>query len=1005
MPAMRDMTARSFATAAALGVLVVLTPAMAFAQASLTGVVRDASGAVLPGVTVEAASPALIEKARTTVTNDTGQYRIENLKPGTYSVTFTLQGFSTVKREAIELQGSFSATINAEMRVGAVAETITVTGESPIVDVQNTTRQRVLSHDVIDVIPTGRSDKTLATLIPGVSIAGAISQDVGGTQDQVSSQLTVHGSRGVDQRLTQNGVSLGITANGANTLIVATNLSAYQEVAIDTGAVSAELPTGGVRVNYIPKDGGNRLSGTFTFGFGNGSMQGNNFSPALKTAGLGTPGALKQSYDFNPGIGGPIKRDRLWFHVAYKKQVNEVYPAGSYANLNANNPNIWTYVPDTSSRPFNAVEGSDLHMRLTWQVSSKLKFGVSDQWSGYCACTDGISATTSPEAALYRKSIKQRNLMADWSAPLTNKLLIDGAFINRHQDQLRTVPPGFDNPAMISVTEQALGNLVYRTVNVGAGASPALRNTWFSTMFVRSAASYVTGAHIIKAGFTFGNGNEVNMLGNQLAGAQPVSYRFNNGQANQITLNAYPLRTIYTTDSDSGAFVQDKWTMNRLTMSYGLRFDHFGNSSPESVAGPTTLLPNRNIVFPATEGVRFKDVTPKIGAAYDVRGNGKTAVKVSLNKYVQGLGSGDAFFGSVLNPINRVGNATTRNWTDVNNNHVPDCDLANPAAQTVPGGDVCGAMANQNFGKATGGSVYDPAILKGWGVRGYNWEFSGGVQHEILPRTSVDISYFRRWYGNFFVVDNRAVAPTDVTAFSVTAPNTDSRLASAGQTIGGFYDLNTDKVGLVDNYVTKASNYGDQSEVWSGLDVNLSARIRNGMFVQGGTSTGHTRTDSCAIRAKLPETAMLNPFCDVTTPWTTQLKLVGAYTVPKVDAQFSATFQNLPGPAMSATYVASNAIVTPSLGRPLSGGAANATVNLIAPGATYGKRFSQLDLRFGKSVRFAGRRATINLDMFNALNSDAVLAQNNAFGGTTLWLTPQSIMQARLLKISGVFDF
>jgi hypothetical protein len=314
-------------------------------------------------------------------------------------------------------------------------------------------------------------------------------------------------------------------------------------------------------------------------------------------------------------------------------------------------------------------------------------------------------------------------------------------------------------------------------------------------------------------------------------------------------------------------------------------------------------------------------------------------------------------------------------------------------------------MANVNFGKATGGSVYDPAILKGWGVRGYNWEFSGGVQRELLPRTSIDISYFRRWYGNFFVIDNRAVGATDVAAFSVMAPTTDSRLQSAGQTIGGFYDLNPDKVGLVDNYVTKASRYGDQSEVWSGLDVNLAARIRSGIFVQGGTSTGRTHTDSCAIRQQLPETAMLNPFCNVTTPWTTQLKLVGAYTVPKVDAQFSATFQNLPGPALSATYVASNALIAPSLGRPLSGAAANATVNLIAPGATYADRFSQLDLRFGKSVRVAGYMTTINLDVFNALNSNAVLAQNNAFGGTTPWRTPQAIMQARLLKISGVFDF
>ena len=295
------MDARSFARLAGVALIAVLMPALAFAQASITGVVRDTSGAVLPGVTVEAASPALIEKVRSSVTNDTGQYRIENLRPGTYSVTFTLGGFSGVKRDGVELQGSFSATINADLRVGEISETVTVTGESPIVDVQNTTQQRVLSHEIIDAIPTGRSDKNLATLIPGVSIAGGISQDVGGTQDQVSSQLTVHGSRGTDQRLTQNGVSLGITANGANTLIVATNLSAYQEVTIDTGAVSAELATGGVRVNYIPKDGGNRLSGTMVFGFGNGGMQSDNFSEALRAAGLGTPNCAEAKLRLQPG--------------------------------------------------------------------------------------------------------------------------------------------------------------------------------------------------------------------------------------------------------------------------------------------------------------------------------------------------------------------------------------------------------------------------------------------------------------------------------------------------------------------------------------------------------------------------------------------------------------------------------------------------------------------------------------------------------------------------------
>ncbi len=289
-----------------LAAFAAVIPSFAYGQASITGVVRDTSGAVLTGVTVEAASPALIEKVRSGVTNGAGQYQIENLRPGAYTVIFTLPGFATVRRDGVELAGSFSATINADLRVGALEETVTVTGETPIVDVQNTTQQRVLGHDVIDAIPSGKTDKNLATLIPGVSIAGAVSQDVGGTADQVWSQLTVHGSRGVDQRLTQNGVSLGITANGANNIIVATNMSAYQEVAIDTGAVSAELPTGGVRVNYIPKDGGNRFAGTMSAGFGNGSMQGDNFSDDLKAAGLGTPNAVKRLMDYNPGAGGPM---------------------------------------------------------------------------------------------------------------------------------------------------------------------------------------------------------------------------------------------------------------------------------------------------------------------------------------------------------------------------------------------------------------------------------------------------------------------------------------------------------------------------------------------------------------------------------------------------------------------------------------------------------------------------------------------------------------------------
>ncbi|MGH6693587.1 MAG: carboxypeptidase regulatory-like domain-containing protein, partial [Gammaproteobacteria bacterium] len=333
---------RALVRMASLVALVVFVPSLAFAQASITGVVRDSSGAVLPGVTVEAASPALIEKVRSTATESNGQNRIENLRPGTYTITFTLPGFATVLREGLELAGSFTATINADLRVGGVEETVTVTGESPIVDVQSTLRQRVMNHEVIDAIPSARSDRALALLVPGVSV-GLGNQDVGGTMDQRTATMSVHGSRGNDQRIMQNGVSIGITAAGGANSLNSPNMSAYQEVQVETAAVSAELASGGVRVNFVPKDGGNTFSGTMFATFANGSFVGNNFTDELKAAGLGTPDGLKKVWDYNPGFGGPIRRDKIWFNYSFRHWGSTKTKTDSYFDAN---PSPFVYTPD-----------------------------------------------------------------------------------------------------------------------------------------------------------------------------------------------------------------------------------------------------------------------------------------------------------------------------------------------------------------------------------------------------------------------------------------------------------------------------------------------------------------------------------------------------------------------------------------------------------------------------------------------------------------------------------
>jgi hypothetical protein len=192
--------------------MLLLAPALAYAQASITGVVRDTSGAVLPGVTVEASSPVLIEKIRTVVTDESGQYRIIDLRPGAYTVTFTLAGFSTVRREGIELVGAFAATIHAELAVGSLEETITVSGESPIVDIQRSAQERVFTQEVLDAIPAGRSYMNTTTLLPGVTASAAgfgTVLDVGGTRNLQTTSFQIHGGRATDTRVMIDGARIG----------------------------------------------------------------------------------------------------------------------------------------------------------------------------------------------------------------------------------------------------------------------------------------------------------------------------------------------------------------------------------------------------------------------------------------------------------------------------------------------------------------------------------------------------------------------------------------------------------------------------------------------------------------------------------------------------------------------------------------------------------------------------------------------------------------------------
>jgi outer membrane protein assembly factor BamB len=289
-------------------VWVVVFPSIALAQASITGVVRDTSGAVLPGVTVEASSPALIEKVRSVVTDSSGQYRIVDLRPGTYTVTFSLPGFATTRREGIVLEGSFVATINVELRVGALEETITVTGESPIVDVQSSRTTQTMDRELLAAIPSGRQYWSYTALVPALNIQGS---DVGGIAPSNFSVFQAHGGRRNEGQVLINGLSMGWQGMGVSTYVP--EVTTAEEVTFTLMGALGEAATGGPQMNIVPRTGGNRFSGTYFTAYAGEGWQSDNLTAAHRAAGLRATGQLLRSWDVNGAFGGPIKRDALWF--------------------------------------------------------------------------------------------------------------------------------------------------------------------------------------------------------------------------------------------------------------------------------------------------------------------------------------------------------------------------------------------------------------------------------------------------------------------------------------------------------------------------------------------------------------------------------------------------------------------------------------------------------------------------------------------------------------------
>src|SRR5947208_14342961 len=350
--------------------LTIVSAPSALAQSAIAGVVRDSSGGVLPGVSVEAASAALIEGTRTAVTDNGGSYKIENLRPGVYAVTFTLTGFRSVKREGINLPTSFTSTINAELSLGQLQESVTVTGESPLVDVRGSVSQSVMNRERLDTIPTGKDPFAVGQLIAGVTTQ---TPDVGGTQVMQQPTLQVHGSSNNDNVFMVDGVQIQHIGFGGNQTGFYFNDGLMEEIGYQTSSLPAEAPVGGVQINMIPHDGGNTFHGSVFTTAANGSMQAGNLDSDLSGLGFRVQNRVDSVYDVNATLGGPVKKDHRWFF-------------GTFRRWSANNflGNTFT---SSGDQAIDDQHISDATIRLTWQASKRNKISIhydqSIKWRGH----------------------------------------------------------------------------------------------------------------------------------------------------------------------------------------------------------------------------------------------------------------------------------------------------------------------------------------------------------------------------------------------------------------------------------------------------------------------------------------------------------------------------------------------------------------------------------------------------------------------------------------------
>jgi hypothetical protein len=622
-----------------------------------------------------------------------------------------------------------------------------------------------------------------------------------------------------------------------------------------------------------------------------------------------------------------------------------------------------------------------------------------------------VANTRQPEASNLQQVKLNHFETVTFKSTLSSKLLLDVGFGNMTETWTRE--PVTDAPTS--------GD--YPLTEANTGVNFRAYNGLFSENFTsvrsyKASLSYVPGSHAFKFGMTLVEGPARTRIWT----SHDTAITVQGGLPRQVTVRTTPYTREERLVADLGIFAQDTWTLKRMTVNAGIRFDYLNNSiPPQSASGGTWIGPRS---FPAMKDVpNWKDIAPRLGVAYDLFGNGRTALKATVSRYVQTSTVG---FSRLVNPFETTVNTATRSWTDVDvipGTSTPSGRPLPTNGDGIPQVNEMGPLGS-TFGTQIVSTTYDPDVVAGWGKRRNNWEYSASVTQQLMDRVSMDFSYFHRTQGNFTISDNRDIGPGDHDEYCVTAP-ADPRLPDGGgYRLCGFYDLKPTSFGpqfADDIVVTFADHFGKQTQTFHGFDYILNARPSNGLIINAGFSTGVEATDNCDMaKVDNPQASPTLPrtFCKADSGWQTAVKASGSYTLPWQELNVGVVFQNLPGQAILANWTI-NSAQAEGLNRAFTGGTTR-TVSLVEPGAMYGDRRSQLDLRVAKSFRMAGqRRVQLMLDVYNTFNSNAAVGATSQAGETppalnttysppgpnSQWLRPLNILQARYVKFGAQFMF